>query len=107
MAGVLIVEGDESEPYDADVPIVLRDWRITVAGGFPPFFTPGGAGKGRNVRHVRSANGATNPEIVLPASGDCRLRLLNLDKTRVMEVGIEGAGRDRCDRRDRAPPLPL
>jgi FtsP/CotA-like multicopper oxidase with cupredoxin domain len=32
-----------------------------------------------------------NPEIILPAGGDCRLRLLNLDNTRVIEVGIEGA----------------
>ena len=92
MAGVLIVEGDESEPYDADVPIVLRDWRIDDAGdGFLPFFTPDGAGKGGTFGTVRSANGEINPEIVLPASGDCRLRLLNLDNTRVMEVGVEGA----------------
>ena len=33
LAGVLIVEGDETEPYDADVPIVLRDWRIDEDGG--------------------------------------------------------------------------
>jgi FtsP/CotA-like multicopper oxidase with cupredoxin domain len=92
MAGVLIVEGDESEPYDADVPIVLRDWRIDDAkDGFLPFFTPDGAGKSGTFGTIRSANGEVNPEIVLPAEGDCRLRLLNLDNTRVMEVGIEGA----------------
>ena len=52
MAGVLIVEGDESEPYDADIPIVLRDWRIDeTSGEFLPFFTPEGAGKGGHVRH--------------------------------------------------------
>ena len=60
------------------MPIVLRDWRIDEAGdGFLPFFTPDGAGKGGTFGTVRSANGAVNPEIVLPASGDCRLRLLN------------------------------
>ncbi len=92
MAGVLIVEGDEGEPYDADVPIILRDWRIDdTGGGFLPFFTPEGAGKAGTFGTVRSANGETNPEIFLPASGDCRLRLLNLDNTRVMEIGIEDA----------------
>ena len=92
MAGLLIVEGDESEPYDADVPIVLRDWRVDEAGeSFLPFFTPDGAGKAGTFGSIRSANGEENPEMVLPAGGDCRLRLLNLDNTRVMEVGIEGA----------------
>lgn len=92
MAGVLIVEGDETEPYDADVPIALRDWRIDDAGeDFLPFFTSDGAGKAGTFGTVRSANGENNPEILLPASGDCRLRLLNLDNTRVMEVGVQGA----------------
>jgi FtsP/CotA-like multicopper oxidase with cupredoxin domain len=91
MAGVLIVEGDETEPYAADVPILLRDWRIDDAGNFLPFFTPEGAGKAGTFGAVRSANGEENLEIVLPAAGDCRLRLLNLDNTRVLEIGVEGA----------------
>ena len=28
---------------------------------------------------------------MLPAGGDCRLRLLNLDNTRIMEIGVEDA----------------
>ena len=92
MAGLLIVEGDETEPYDADIPIVLKDWRVDEAdGAFIAFFTPEGAGKAGTFGTVRSANGATNPEIVLPAAGDCRLRLYNLDNTRVMQIGVEGA----------------
>ncbi len=90
MAGVLIVEGDETEPYDADVPIVLRDWRLGEAGeGFIEFLTPEGAGKAGTFGAIRSANGEQNPEIMLPAEGDCRLRILNLDNTRVMEIGIQ------------------
>jgi FtsP/CotA-like multicopper oxidase with cupredoxin domain len=91
MAGILIVEGDEAESYDADEVIVLRDWRIDEDGGFLPFLTPEGAGKAGTFGTIRSANGETNPNIVLPACGDCRLRLINLDNTRVMQVGIEGA----------------
>ena len=92
MAGILIVEGDETEPYDADVVIALRDWRIAEDGeSFLPFLTPEGAGKAGSFGTVRSANGEIDPEIVLPAGGDCRLRVLNLDNTRVMEIGVEGA----------------
>jgi FtsP/CotA-like multicopper oxidase with cupredoxin domain len=36
-------------------------------------------------------NGAVNPAISLPASGDCRLRLINTDPTRIMTIGIAGA----------------
>lgn len=92
MAGLLIVEGDETEPYDADVPIALKDWRLDAASGaFADFFTPEGAGKAGTFGTVRSANGEANPVIELPAAGDCRLRLYNLDSTRVMQIGVMGA----------------
>src|SRR6185295_8945805 len=72
MAGLLIVEGDVSEPYDADVPIVLRDWRVDPEGGsFLAFMTPEGAGKAGTFGGIRSANGEIDPEILLPAEGDC------------------------------------
>lgn len=92
LAGVLIVDGDAIDPYDADETIVLRDWRLKEdAAGFLPFYTAEGAAKAGTFGTVRTANGAMNPEIVLPASGDCRLRLLNIDPSRVMEIGIRGA----------------
>jgi FtsP/CotA-like multicopper oxidase with cupredoxin domain len=92
LAGVMVVEGDETIPYDADEVIVLRDWRLDDASsGFRAFRTDAGAAKAGSFGTVRSANGATNPEITLPAGGDCRLRILNLDNTRVMQVGVEGA----------------
>ncbi len=72
--------------------IVLRDWRVDKeSGSFLPFFTAEGAGKAGTFGTVRSTNGEDNPEIVLPAGGDCRLRLFNLDNTRIMEIGVEDA----------------
>src|SRR5690606_4142229 len=88
---VLIIDGDETEPFDADETIVLRDWRIGEDGTFLPFLTQEGAGKAGTFGTIRSANGAANPQIVLPASADVRLRILNIDPTRIMEIGIEGA----------------
>ena len=106
MAGVLIVEGDESEPYDADVPIVIRDWRIDDAGGaFLPFLTPEGAGKAGTFGTIRSANGEANPEILLPAerrlpaaAAQSRQHARDGDRHR----GCRGG--DRRDRRHRACP---
>ncbi|MBX9758225.1 MAG: multicopper oxidase domain-containing protein, partial [Beijerinckiaceae bacterium] len=36
-------------------------------------------------------NGAVDPLVELPASGDCRLRIINGDPTRIMRLAIEGA----------------
>jgi FtsP/CotA-like multicopper oxidase with cupredoxin domain len=89
LAGVLIVDGDTIEPYAADVPILLRDWLIDFDGGvFRNFFTTRGASRAGTFGNVRSANGAVEPEIRLPSSGDCRLRLVNSDPTRVMEIAL-------------------
>ena len=33
----------------------------------------------------------TAPDIVVPAAADVRLRILNIDRTRIMQLGIEGA----------------
>ncbi len=92
LAGMLIIDGDTTQPYEADEIIVLRDWRIEAgAPSFLPFYTPEGAGKAGTFGTVRSANGIVSPEIALPASGDCRLRIVNMDPTRIIEIGIKGA----------------
>jgi FtsP/CotA-like multicopper oxidase with cupredoxin domain len=92
LLGVLIVDGDTAEPYDADTVLVMRDWHVDPAAGeFTPFFTLRGAGRAGTFGPVRSVNGAVNPEIRLPAAGDCRMRLINADVTRIMQIGIEGA----------------
>ncbi len=90
LQGVLIVDGDTTEPYDADLVLFIRDWQVDrETGEFNPFLTLRGAGRAGTYGTIRSVNGVENPEIKLPASGDCRLRLINGDKTRVMHIGVE------------------
>jgi FtsP/CotA-like multicopper oxidase with cupredoxin domain len=92
LMGVLIVEGDAVTPYDADEVIVLRDWRVDVSAGvFKSFTTMRGAHRAGTLGSVRSANGASDAVLRLPASGDCRLRILNADPTRVVELAVEDA----------------
>jgi len=89
LTGVLIVDGDTTEPYAADVVIVLRDWLVDFDGrAFRNFFTTRGASRAGTFGNVRSANGSIEAEVNLPASGDCRLRLINSDPTRVMEIAV-------------------
>jgi FtsP/CotA-like multicopper oxidase with cupredoxin domain len=92
LEGVLIVDGDTTERYDADAVLFIRDWQVDLqAGEFNPFFTLRGAGRAGTYAPLRSVNGAIDPAIELPAAGDCRLRLINGDATRIMQIGIEGA----------------
>ena len=92
LAGVLIVDGDTVQPYAADETIFLRDWLVDMdAGSFRNFVTKRGAHRAGTFGNIRSANGAVEPEIRLPSSADCRIRLINGDPTRVMELAVIGA----------------
>ena len=92
LMGILLVNGDTTEPYDADQVLLIRDWAVDVkAGEFTSFFTFRGAGRAGTYGSRRSVNGAVNPRIALPATADCRLRLINSDPTRIIRIQIEGA----------------
>ena len=92
LVGLLIVDGDAIVPYAADETVLLRDWRIDPDDGtFRKFVTTRGANRAGSYGNVRSANGATKADIRLPSSADCRLRVVNADPTRVMELALDGA----------------
>jgi FtsP/CotA-like multicopper oxidase with cupredoxin domain len=92
LVGLLVVDGDTTRPYAADETVFLRDWRVDLEkGSFSDFTTTRGANRAGTYGTVRSANGASQAEISLPASADCRLRILNVDPTRIMEIAVDGA----------------
>ena len=91
LLGVAIVEGDESEPFDDEVVVIAKDWRLDPSGAFLPFSTDSGAARAGTFGTQRTVNGLRRFTRKVPASADIRLRLLNLDATRMMDVGIEGA----------------
>lgn len=90
LVGALIVEGDETEPADAELVLMMKDWRLGPDGAFLPFMTDEGAAKAGTAGTVRSINGVTKPQYDVPAAADVRIRFLNVDATRVSEIGIEG-----------------
>lgn len=93
LLGVLLVEGDTPDGYaDADIVLALKDWRLAEDGAFLPFETSQGASRAGTFGTLRGANGRIGPATAdVTAGGDIRLRLFNLDATRIAEVGIEGA----------------
>ncbi|HEX2528285.1 MAG TPA: multicopper oxidase family protein [Geminicoccus sp.] len=91
LAGVLIVEGDETVPFDAELVCVLRDWRVDEQGRFTPFTSATAAAKAGTFGRLRTVNDQVVPVMDVPAGGDVRVRLLNVDPTRIAELGVEGA----------------
>jgi len=90
LAGVLIVEGDETVPHDAELVLVLRDWRIDETGAFTPFTSDAAAAKSGTFGRLRTVNDLVEPVLDVPAGSDLRLRILNVDATRIAELGVEG-----------------
>jgi FtsP/CotA-like multicopper oxidase with cupredoxin domain len=90
LLGVLLVDGDAQEPFDADHVLALRDWRVGPDGQFLPFFTTQGAARSGTFGTVRSVNGKPVENFVAAGHGDVRLRVLALDATRVYELSMEG-----------------
>ena len=91
LVGALIVEGDEVVASDAEVLLMMKDWRLGSDGNFRPFTTDDGAAKAGTSGTVRAINGATKPVIAVPASANVRLRVLNVDPVRISEIGLDGA----------------
>ncbi|MFC4173102.1 multicopper oxidase family protein [Microvirga sp. GCM10011540] len=91
LAGILIVEGDEQEPSHADLVLASKDWRLAEDGSWLSFDTLEGASRAGTFGTVRAVNGEQAFSAEVPAHGDIRLRILNLDATRMIEVGVEGA----------------
>jgi FtsP/CotA-like multicopper oxidase with cupredoxin domain len=91
LAGVLVVEGDETRPHDHDLVCAYRDWRIDGAGKFMPMMTPEGAAKAGTFGQHRTINDQEHPVFQVPAGGDIRVRFLNLDMARVIDLGVTGA----------------
>lgn len=109
LAGVLIVDGDAPAPYAADLLCLLKDWRLDEATGrFEEFYTDAGAAKAGTFGSVRSTNFAPPPTVRVPAGRDVRVRILNLDVTRISQVGVMGAEAVAIATDGNAlPPVPL
>ncbi|WP_246519966.1 multicopper oxidase family protein [Ancylobacter lacus] len=89
LAGVLIVEDPRDPAFDAEHVLCLKDWRLAENGGFLPMSEPDGASKAGTFGATRRCNGQPSLALEAPAHGEVRLRILNLDSTRVMDIGVD------------------
>ena len=109
LAGVLIVEDErDAGRFDVEHVLALKDWRVLPDGNFDDLTTDEGAAKSGTYGGLRTVNGGAAPTIVVPPSARVRLRLVNLDVTRIAMLGVTGAeARIIATDGNACPPLPV
>jgi FtsP/CotA-like multicopper oxidase with cupredoxin domain len=92
LKGLMIIDESTLLDVDADLALVLDDWRLEadgrIAGPFPDPTAAAGVGR---VGPLLSVNGAPAPaRKAFPPGSRVRLRLANLANARIMAIGFEG-----------------
>lgn len=110
LAGVLIVE-DEAEQglFLADLVCAIKDWRLKDDGSFDVFTTDKGAARAGTFGNVETVNGQPAARLQALANGWVRLRVLNLDVSRIVVLALDGADGFiiATDGNTLLPPVPL
>lgn len=94
LAGMLVVEGKDDPVFDAEIPLMLRDWRLGGKGQFIAAFKARDAAKSGTFGTFRTANWQKEPNLEAPTGGLVRLRILAADVTRIFNFTLEGATAD-------------
>lgn len=110
LAGVLIAE-DEAEQglFSADLVCAIKDWRLKPDGSFDVFSTDKGAARAGTFGTVKSVNAQPFAKLQALANGWVRLRVLDLDVTRIVVLALDGAEAFLIgtDGNPLQPPIPL
>jgi FtsP/CotA-like multicopper oxidase with cupredoxin domain len=92
LAGVLVVE-DEAErgAFLADHVVAIQDWRLKSDGSFDQFSTDKGAARAGTFGNVETVNAKPVERLEALVNGWVRLRVLNLDVSRIVVLALDGA----------------
>ena len=89
LAGVILVEDPrDAGRFDVDEVLALKDWRVREDGGFDDFVTDKGAAKAGSFGRLRTVNGGPPPTLTVAPNARVRLRLVNLDSTRIVMLNL-------------------
>lgn len=92
LAGVLVVEDPRNKDlFDIDQVVALKDWRVLPSGAFDSFTMEADAARAGTLGNLRTVNGGEPPTLVVPPSAHVRLRVVNLDVSRIPMLGMKGA----------------
>ncbi len=89
MVGLIVVEEANKLDFDADIPLILKKWRLDDNGRFMQLSTPRKAARMGTPGTWQTINDKHEPTYDVPAGGAVRLRLANLDNTLTYDLLIE------------------
>jgi FtsP/CotA-like multicopper oxidase with cupredoxin domain len=109
LAGVMVVEDEvERNRFLADHVVAIKDWRLKPDGSFGVFSTDKGAARGGTFGNVETVNAKPSAALEALANGWVRLRVLNLDVSRIVVLALDGAeGFVIATDGNPLPPVPL
>jgi FtsP/CotA-like multicopper oxidase with cupredoxin domain len=110
LAGALIVEDPaERGLFAADLVCAIKDWRLKPDGAFDVFMTAKGASHAGTFGNVETVNGKPSGNFEALANGWVRLRVMNLDVSRIVTLALDGAEAFliATDGNPLQPPIPL
>ena len=93
LVGLLIVEEEQPVQFHADLSLVLKDWTLHPDGSFAPFTSHRAAARVGTLGNHATVNGSPTQTLAVPAGGRVRLRIANLDNTRLFNIGADFPGR--------------
>jgi FtsP/CotA-like multicopper oxidase with cupredoxin domain len=109
LAGVLMVEDEEEKGrFLADHVVAIKDWRLKPDGSFDIFSTDKGAARAGTFGNVETVNGQPHAQLDALANAWVRLRVLNLDVSRIVVLALDGVeGFVIATDGNPLPPVPL
>ncbi|MEM9850555.1 MAG: multicopper oxidase family protein [Pseudomonadota bacterium] len=91
LTGLLVVEEDRDPGFDADLPLVLKDFRLNDDGTWQDLWTRRGAARGGTTGAISATNWDLAPVMEAPAGGLARLRLAATDISRIYRIYLPDA----------------
>lgn len=87
LVGLLIVDEEIPVFFHQDLSLVLKDWTLNDDGSFAPFTSHRAAARAGTLGNHSTINGKPGERLTLVAGTVVRLRIANLDNTRVFNIG--------------------
>lgn len=90
LSALLIVEEKEPPAVDADLPLLIDDWRLAEDGTLEPFAAPGTEGPAGRLGNLLTVNGTAAPHRVSARPGSrIRLRFANACNARALRLRFD------------------
>lgn len=107
LVGLLIVEEETPVEFDQDLSLVLKDWHLNPDGSFAAFTSHRAAARHGTLGNHATVNGKAAERLTLAAGSVVRLRIANMDNTRVFNIGADVPAQVIAVEGNPLAPLPL